>query len=435
VKRTVFVFAAVMVFLASLSGLSSTSVKIAAGETASAGTGIEMRYLTPSKKVIPLVWKDRKEFWTTDIKLPELLLTNRGNDVFTLKSLEIKGVCENGQSVTYRLNGDLVAAESRNINSSINNASRKGKMDALRPMLEISFGAISLPESPLSESAVLRKGESTILLLSKVLYVHYTGRQKISSLYLTAVVTGPSGDIVKEFPLPLTPYSVKGKYSFPLKGNLQIGNLPLNLDHHRCTMSQEFGFDVVEVGQREGINFTHSIKSTPLKSSDCRIFHREILAAGDGTVVVTGSRFPDEVADQILADPASQKKHFEELSARIGILNTVAGNHIVIDHGNGEFSFYAHISEGTMKVKVGDKVKRGTPIALVGNTGNSTGAHLHFQLMDSADMLTANGLPIMFEDVPAAVMNSYFVEANSLLDSDSLFLHMPIKEWQPELFK
>ena len=210
-KKIVFVFAAVVVFLAFLSGLSSTSVKIAAGETASAGTAIEMRYLTPSKKVIPLVWKDKKEFWTTDIKLPELLLTNRGNDLFTLKSLEIKGVCENGQSVTYRLNGDLVAAESRNINSTINRVSREGKMDALRPMLEISFGAISLPEIPLSESAVLRKGESTILLLSKVLYVHHTGSQKISSLYLTAGVTSPSGDVVKEFPLPLTPYSREGK--------------------------------------------------------------------------------------------------------------------------------------------------------------------------------------------------------------------------------
>lgn len=55
-----------------------------------------------------------------------------------------------------------------------------------------------------------------------------------------------------------------------------------------------------------------------------------------------------------------------------------AGNYIVIDHGNGYISKYMHNSE--LKVKVGEKVKKGDVIALSGNTGVSTGAHLHFQI-------------------------------------------------------
>ena len=55
-----------------------------------------------------------------------------------------------------------------------------------------------------------------------------------------------------------------------------------------------------------------------------------------------------------------------------------AGNYIAIDHGNGYVSKYMHNSQ--LKVKVGDKVKRGDVIALSGNTGISTGAHLHFQI-------------------------------------------------------
>jgi murein DD-endopeptidase MepM/ murein hydrolase activator NlpD len=54
------------------------------------------------------------------------------------------------------------------------------------------------------------------------------------------------------------------------------------------------------------------------------------------------------------------------------------GNMIVLDHGNGLTSRYAHASK--ISVKVGDVVMKGQKIAEVGNTGRSTGAHLHFEV-------------------------------------------------------
>ena len=61
------------------------------------------------------------------------------------------------------------------------------------------------------------------------------------------------------------------------------------------------------------------------------------------------------------------------------------GNAVIIDHGNGMTTLYAHASE--LYVKDGDVVEKGQPISAVGSTGFSTGPHLHFELR-------ANGEPV-----------------------------------------
>jgi murein DD-endopeptidase MepM/ murein hydrolase activator NlpD len=59
------------------------------------------------------------------------------------------------------------------------------------------------------------------------------------------------------------------------------------------------------------------------------------------------------------------------------------GNAIVIKHGNGTYSQYAHLSR--IDVKVGQVVSTGQHIALSGNTGNSSGPHLHFEIRTTAN--------------------------------------------------
>ena len=74
-------------------------------------------------------------------------------------------------------------------------------------------------------------------------------------------------------------------------------------------------------------------------------------------------------------------------------MDTVGGNHVILNIGGGTFAFYAHLQPGSLKVKAGDKVRRGQVIGLVGNSGNSTEPHLHFHVGDANSPLGCEGLP------------------------------------------
>ena len=69
------------------------------------------------------------------------------------------------------------------------------------------------------------------------------------------------------------------------------------------------------------------------------------------------------------------------------------GNHVVLDHGNGFQTLYAHLS--AIYVSSGQFVYQGTPIGAVGNTGNSSGPHLHFEIRYGANLL--NPLDYLWE--------------------------------------
>ena len=75
------------------------------------------------------------------------------------------------------------------------------------------------------------------------------------------------------------------------------------------------------------------------------------------------------------------------------------GNHVIIDHGNGEFSFLCHLRNGSVKVKPGDKVTKGQEIARCGNSGNTSEPHLHYHLQATGKFGDGDGLPAQFRDV------------------------------------
>jgi murein DD-endopeptidase MepM/ murein hydrolase activator NlpD len=74
-------------------------------------------------------------------------------------------------------------------------------------------------------------------------------------------------------------------------------------------------------------------------------------------------------------------------------IDTVGGNHIILELEKGRYAFYAHLQPGSLRVKAGDRVKQGQTMALLGNTGNSTEPHLHFHVSDGNSPLGSEGVP------------------------------------------
>jgi hypothetical protein len=134
-----------------------------------------------------------------------------------------------------------------------------------------------------------------------------------------------------------------------------------------------------------------------LLNADARFFHGDgknvkdyanygatIIAVADSTVVETLDRLEDQPPGN-LPDPKTIT------------LENVDGNHIVLDLGHGKYAFYAHLQRHSLRVAVGDHVKRGQTLALLGNTGNTSAPHLHFHLMDGTSVLGSSGLPYVFD--------------------------------------
>ena len=65
--------------------------------------------------------------------------------------------------------------------------------------------------------------------------------------------------------------------------------------------------------------------------------------------------------------------------------------------GHGYFAFYAHLQPKSIRVKVGNKVRRGSVLALLGNSGQADAPHLHFHIADGNSPLGAEGLPYVIE--------------------------------------
>ena len=181
-------------------------------------------------------------------------------------------------------------------------------------------------------------------------------------------------------------YRQKTSLIFPLRGKGVILQAGVANGGHR-NRSGQFALDVF------GLTDSYSLMTRPgpgTAPGEYAGWGRDLMAPASGSVVRARGDRPDQPAAN-----KSDPKYFASEFPRGGDV----GNHVVIDHGNNEYSMIAHLKAGSLRVKVGDIVRQGDVVGKLGASGDATGPHVHYQLQAGPDWQYADGLPCTFTNV------------------------------------
>ncbi len=144
----------------------------------------------------------------------------------------------------------------------------------------------------------------------------------------------------------------------------------------RLYLGQRFAIDWNGVNAQDRM-----VVGNPSLNSSWTFYGKPVLAVADARVVAAVDRFPDQIPN----DPKPVT------------IQEADGNYVILALGKGRYAFYAHLKRDSVRVERGDRVREGEVLGLLGNSGSSTGPHLHFQLMNRPSALASDGLPYVFD--------------------------------------
>ena len=187
---------------------------------------------------------------------------------------------------------------------------------------------------------------------------------------------------------------------FPLDGEWIAVNTPAERvpSHGTNYFGQRYAYDFIRVGaDRRSYSTEPAWKqvASVLPVQAFLAWDQPVHAAFSGTVVSGGDGWPDRLSINALWQSA-RALFFAQLP-RGSDYRPLAGNNLVITGAEG-VAVYAHLRNGSVRFRAGDTVRAGEEIGRVGNSGNTTMPHLHFQVMDGPDPLTARGVLCGFRD-------------------------------------
>ena len=176
-----------------------------------------------------------------------------------------------------------------------------------------------------------------------------------------------------EAPSRFLDYETKTALRLPFEDAWDVfwGGRTLPQNYHTAYPDQRFAYDFLVF--REGKSHRGEGKS----NEDYYCFGMRLVAPGAGVVISVANDVEDNVP---------------------GVMNPAQalGNHVILDHGNGEYSFMAHFKKGTVQVEKGARVESGDFLGLAGNSGNTSEPHLHYHLQNTPDFNKGEGLPSYF---------------------------------------
>ncbi len=143
--------------------------------------------------------------------------------------------------------------------------------------------------------------------------------------------------------------------------------------------SERFAFDNLKMGP----DMKDYFAGDPTKNESYFNYGDTLYAVADGKVLKITDGRPQNNGNM--------------QNIKFNSLDEYAGNYLVLDIGGGKKAFYAHCQPNSFLVSQGATVKEGDPIAILGNSGNSTAPHLHFHIYQGTDILLSYGVPFVLK--------------------------------------
>ena len=189
---------------------------------------------------------------------------------------------------------------------------------------------------------------------------------------------------------------------FPLRGEWMAVQTPATRipSHGTDLLAQRYAFDLIRFDPRRGAAYhpAGGVRAllVGVPTRDAHGWGEPVHAPLDGVVVAAADGVPERqrihpVRELLLA--VRNAATFRPTPAHVARL---LGNHVILAADDGVHAGFAHLTTGSVAVQPGQRVGAGDVLGRVGHTGNSTAPHLHFQLMDGPDPLTASGVPCAF---------------------------------------
>lgn len=187
---------------------------------------------------------------------------------------------------------------------------------------------------------------------------------------------------------------------FPLRGeNWMAVTTPAHRvpSHGTDMLGQRYAYDFLIVDQRRGVHFhpASTLRGELFggRTRESYAWGATIHAPFDAEVVRAVDGMPEREWIHPARELANMIKNAVTFTPEK--LPSILGNHVILRAGD-VYAALVHMAPGTVAVADGQRVHVGDVLGRVGHTGNSTSPHLHFQLMDSADPMTARGIACAF---------------------------------------
>ena len=195
---------------------------------------------------------------------------------------------------------------------------------------------------------------------------------------------------------PVEVYEQKTTLVFPFRGRGVVTQAGVTNGGHR-NRSGQFALDVVGLDA----NYASLRDGADRRPTDYVGWGRPLIAPADGTVVRAVAERPDQ-PDPDKSNPALFAPEYPN--------GGDPGNHVVIDHGNGEFSVVAHLQQHSLGVKLGQRVRQGQQLGALGSSGDTVTPHMHYQLQSGPDLQWSDGLPCRFANLDRPLFRGEFFD-------------------------